>query len=157
MKIREAKLKDIHKVGKIYVDAVADEGKLQFSGKKLKEFLEDTKKYKRKRLEEVKKDIRSSLAYVIVVEEKNEIIGFGIANVNKENKKFGATPMIYIKKDFRGKGIGSKIKKKLLKWLKSKKVKYAFTRMFIKNKPSLNLNKKFGFEIISVGMHKDLK
>jgi len=157
MNLKEAKLKDILEIEKIYMKAVEDEGKLQFSGKKLKEFLGDTKKFKRKRLEEVKKDIRSSLAYVIVAEEKKEIIGFGIANVNKENKKFGATPMIYVKKEFRKKEFASKIKKELLRWLKNKKVKYVSTGMFIKNKPSINLNKKFGFKIVAIRMQKDLR
>ncbi len=157
MKIREAKLKDISKIEEIREKAVADEGKLQFKGKKLKEFLEDEKKHKKKRLEEFKKDIRSSLMHVVVVEKKDEIIGFGIANVNKENKKFGETNMVYVKKKFRRKGIASKIKKELLKWLKNKKVKYAFASMYSKNKPAINLNKKFGFDIVSVGMHKELK
>jgi len=157
MNLREAKLKDVSAIEDIYVKGVRDEGKLQFSGEKIKEFLGDIKRFKKKRLEEFKKDIKSSLKYVVVIEEKGEIIGFGIANVNKENKKFGATPMIYVKKEFRKKGVASKIKKELLKWLKSKKVKYVSTGMFIKNKPSINLNKKFGFKIVAIRMQKDLK
>jgi len=157
MKIKKAKLKDIPKIEEIFVKGITDEGKLQFSKKKLKEFLEDIKKFKRKRLNEFKKNIKSTLSYVIVVEEKEEIIGFGSADVLKENKKFGATPMIYVEKEFRKKGVASKIKKELLKWLKSKKVKYVSTGMFIKNKPSINLNKKFGFKIVALRMQKDLK
>ena len=157
MNLREAKLKVVSAIEDIYVKGVRDEGKLQFSGEKIKEFLGDIKRFKKKRLEEFKKDIKSSLKYVVVIEEKGEIIGFGIANVNKENKKFGATPMIYVKKEFRKKGVASKIKKELLKWLKSKKVKYVSTGMFIKNKPSINLNKKFGFKIVAIRMQKDLK
>ena len=156
MKIREGKLKDISNIEKIYLKGVIDEGRLQFSGEKLKEFKEDIKKFKKKRLEEFKKDIRSTLTHMVIAEEE-EIIGFGVANVNKENKKFGATPMIYVKKEFRGKNVASKIKKELLKWLKIKKVKYVSTGMFIKNKPSIALNKKFGFEIVAVRMQKDLK
>ena len=103
MKIRVARLKDISNIEKVYFEGVIDEGKLQFSGEKIKEFEKDIKKFKRKRLEEFKKDIKSTLVYIIIVEEKSEIIGYGKATVNKENKKFGATSMLYVKKEFRKK------------------------------------------------------
>ena len=77
--------------------------------------------------------------------------------LDKEDKKFGDTHRLYVKKEFRGKGVGSKIKKELLKWLKNKKVKYVSTKMFIKNKASINLNKKFGFKLVAIRMQKTLK
>ena len=157
MKIREARLKDIPTIDEIYVYGVKEELRLQFSGKRLKEAIEDIKKFKKTRLKDFEKDIKSNLSYLIVVEEKKEIIGFGIAIVEKDMRKFGATTMLYVEKDFRRKGVASKIKKELLKWLKSKKVKYVNTGMFIKNKSSINLNKKFGFEIVAVRMQKELK
>ncbi len=157
MKIREARLKDIPTIDEIYVYGVKEELRLQFSGKRLKEAIEDIKKFKKTRLKDFEKDIKSNLSYLIVVEEKKEIIGFGIAIVEKDMRKFGATTMLYVEKDFRRKGVANKIKKELLKWLKSKKVKYVNTGMFIKNKSSINLNKKFGFEIVAVRMQKELK
>ncbi len=156
MKIREAKLKDIPKIEEIFVEGIADEGKLQHSGKRFKDFIDYFKKLKRKRIEEFKKDIKNNQTYVIVVEEKEEIIGFGITIIDKEDKKYGETPMIYVKKEFRRKGIGSKIKRELLRWLKNKKVKYASTKIFITNKPSIKLNEKFGYKVIAVKMEKNL-
>ena len=41
MKIGKATLKDIPKIEEIFVEGAIDEGKLQFSGKKIKEFLGD--------------------------------------------------------------------------------------------------------------------
>jgi len=157
MKIREAKLKDVPNIEEIFVPGVKEELKLQLSGKRLKEALENIKKFKKIRLKGFEKYIKSKLSYVIVAEDKKEIIGFGKAIVEKNRRKFGATPMLYVKKEFRRRSVASKIKKELLKWLKSKKVKYVNTEMFIKNKPSINLNKKFGFKIIAVRMQKELK
>jgi len=49
------------------------------------------------------------------------------------------------------------IMKELLRWLKMKKVKSVAAALFVNNKPSMNLNKKFGFKITAVRMQKKLE
>jgi RimJ/RimL family protein N-acetyltransferase len=45
----------------------------------------------------------------------------------------------------------------LLRWLKKKKIKDVNVGVFIKNKPSIKLNEKFGFKPITINMWRRLK
>lgn len=157
LEIKKAKLSDLKEIDLIYKEGVIKEVKLQYPKKTEKEILNELNKYKEERLKGFKENIKSKFSYLIVVLLGREIVGFGEAVINKDNKKNAEVTKIYIKKDLMGKGIGSFIMKDILKWLGYKNVKSISAGIFIKNIPSIKLNKKFGFETTAIRMVKKLK
>lgn len=144
MKIRRGKKQDTISMDEIYVDAHIDESKLQFPKVSKKVMRDDMIKKQRSRRAKMKKSIINKKNYYLIAEEKGEIIGFGHAYI--KSKDTGILESIYIKKQYRRKGIGKKIAKELIKWLKKKKFKYIESNALIKNKASLKLQEKMGFK-----------
>ena len=101
--------------------------------------------------------MKSHYGSVLVVEEDGEIIGFGEVIIDREKNKNAEITKIYIKKGFRNKGIGKLIMKKLLTFLRARKVKSVSAGIFIQNKASINLGKHLGFKISAVRLTKELR
>jgi L-amino acid N-acyltransferase YncA len=156
MKIRKAKLKDIKQIDKIHREGIIDEVKLQFSNKQNKDILKDLNNEEDRYLR-IRKEINSKLNFWVVVENDNNIIAFGQAEIDKENKKKGMIQRIYVLREYRRKGIASNIMKDLISWLRKEKVESVSSGIFIKNTPSIGLSKKFGFKTTAVRMQKKLK
>ena len=62
-----------------------------------------------------------------------------------------------MRREYRGKRVGTKILKELLKWLKEKGESKVFVTMDIINEASINLAKKAGFKKVVTMMQKKLK
>jgi L-amino acid N-acyltransferase YncA len=144
MRIRKATSKDLKKIDEIYVEGSIDEGKYQFPNVSIKEMKKDLDKHKTSRRQGFRRYMKSKKHYWIVAEENKEIIGFGQAWI--KNKDTGITESVYVDKKYRKKGIGNKIMKELIKWLKKQKLKYIESSCFIENKPSYKLHEKLGFK-----------
>ncbi len=155
MKIRKATSKDIKQIDEIYVEGALRESKLQNSGMTIKELQKEMDKYKSSRPKSFLNEMKLKNHYWIVAEERGKIMGFGQAFMR--NKDIGVLEKVYVGKNYLRKGVGSKILKELEKWIESKKPKYIEAGVYFKNKPSINLNKKFGYELISVKMRKKLR
>jgi|TARA_Y100000310_G_C20347762_1_gene652802 phosphinothricin acetyltransferase len=155
MKIRKAQIKDLQEIDEIYREGQLDEEKNKSPRKSKKEILKELVESKKVRQSGFKKAINSSKENFLVCEENNELIAFGDAVVSSKNK--GAeVALIYVRKEYRGKGIGKKIMKELLKWLKEKGENKVFVTTDIENKASINLNKKAGFKESIIIMEKKL-
>ena len=157
MKIRKARKGDLKIIDEIYVSGVIDEVKLQFPKRTKESIIKEMNKAKKERVKGFKQNISSKLTYFVVGEEKGEVVGFGQAELNKYDKKKAMIEKIYVKKSFRGKGIGTKIFNELLNWLKKRKVKSVSAGIFIKNKASIKLHKKLGFKETAVRLQKMLR
>lgn len=153
MKIRNAGLKDMEKIYKIFSEGTADEFKKQYPNVSKEKILKELDKSKKERNNSYKKAIKSQSHKIIIIEDK-KIIGFGEAEILDYNKTRGKVDRIYVLKNYRKKGIGSKIIKKLLEWLKSRGVKTAMSEYLIKNIPSKKFHKKLGFKPMSIGVEK---
>ncbi len=156
MKIRKATLKDIPELDNIYVRGVIDEVKLQSPKRTKKNILKELGKRKKDRIKGFKDSIISPKKKLIVIKEKESIIGLGEAEIKDFDKTKAEITKIYIDKNNRKKGLGSKLMKELLKWLKKKKVKSVTGGIFIKNEASINLCKKFGFKDTAIRVEKRL-
>ncbi len=150
MKIRKALLKDLEEIDRIYVEGSIKEAKLQFSKKEAEKTIKNFDEYKKDRLKGFKKNLKDKKYYWIIVEINKKVIGFGEAYL--KNKKAGMIENIYVDKKFRKKGIGTKIAKDLINWLKKKKIKDIGSACYIKNIPSLNMHKKLGFKPLVLKM-----
>jgi len=155
MKIRKAQIKDLNDIDEIYQEGQIDEEKNIPSGKNEKEILKDLEKSKKVRLEGFRKAINSSKEKFLVCEEKDELMGFGVAVLS--NKKRGAeVSLIYVKRKYRRQGVGRELLKELLGWLKEKGEKKVFVTTNIENNSSISLNKQAGFRTSIVIMERKL-
>jgi RimJ/RimL family protein N-acetyltransferase len=155
IKIQKAIVRDLNEIDEIYVQGVIDEIKLQFPKRSKSSIIKELNKFKKERLKGFGRGIKSKKQYWIIVKNENEIIGFASAEI--KNKKEGVLSMLYIKKEFRKKGIGTKMTRERINWLKKKAVKKISAGMFIKNKASKINLEKFGFKPISIKMEKKIK
>ncbi|MEK6875687.1 MAG: GNAT family N-acetyltransferase [Nanoarchaeota archaeon] len=149
IKIRTASTKDIPDIDQVYVEGVIDEIKTQFPKRSKESIIKEMNKARKERIFGFKKDIKSKDNYWVVAEINNKIIGFANAEIKKNE---GMLRMLYIDKIFRKKGIGKKLTKIRIKWLRRKKVKSISAGILIKNKASINNLKNFGFKPISIKM-----
>ncbi|MFA5953263.1 MAG: GNAT family N-acetyltransferase [Candidatus Pacearchaeota archaeon] len=154
IKIRKAKKDDWKEISDIYFEASIDEVKLQFPERTKSSIIKEVNKWKEDRIKEFKKDVNSKNNCYLVAEINREIIGFANAKIDKN--KEGKFTMLYIKKEFQGKGIGKKLIKERLKWTKSKKIKIIEAGSYIKNKCSISNLKKFGFTPVTIVMRREL-
>lgn len=150
MKIRKAILADLNRIDEIYAEGSAEEVRYQFKNISKEKYEKDLEKHKISRKKGFRKNMRSQNHYWIVVVDAQNILGFGEAYL--KNKDEGMIENVYVDKTAKRKGIGIKITKELIKWLKKKKVKNINSAAYIKNKPSLNMHKKLGFKPLVVRM-----
>ncbi len=150
MKNRKAKEGDLLAIDKLYVEGNIDEGKLQFPNVPIKEKKKSLDKYQNSRRQGFRKYMKSKKHYWIVAEDKKEIIGFGQAWI--KNKDTGITESVYIDRKYRKSGVGEKIMKDMIKWLKKHKLKYIESSSYTKNTPSIKLHKKLGFKPLLLRM-----
>ena len=157
MVIRKAILSDLEVIDKIYLEGMIEGQKSEFPKKNRKEILKGLNKDKKARLNSLKEDVSSKEEETLVYEIDKEVIGFGVASLNKGRMRNPEISLIFIKGNFRGKGIGSKIMKELLKWLKKNHCKKVVVSTSVENKASIKLNKKFGFKDAAIMMEKQLR
>ena len=150
MKIRRARKEDLPAVDKLYVEGSIDEGKLQFPKVALKEMQKELGKHRNSRRQGSRRYMKSKKHYWIVAEDKKEIIGFGQSWIKK--KDTGITESVYVDRKYRKSGVGEKIMKDMIKWLKKQKLKYIESSVYLKNTPSIKLHKKLGFKPLLLKM-----
>ena len=155
MKIRKAQIKDLKEIDEIYQEGQLDEEKNKSPRKSKKEILKELEESKKGRLSGFRKAINSSKENFLVCEEDNKVIGFGDA-VLSNKKRNAEIALIYVKREYRRKGIGKKIMRELLRWLKEKGENKVFATTNIENKSSINLNRKAGFKESIIIMEKKL-
>ncbi len=82
---------------------------------------------------------------IFVAKIDDEIVGF-IACDSNWDYEFGAIHEIAVRKNFQGKGIGSKLLKTGIDYLKKKGLRYVELYVGEKNIRAINFYKKFGFK-----------
>ncbi len=152
-KIRKAEKGDVPDIDKIYVECSIDELKLQFP-KNWKRHLKDFERLEKSRKSGFRRNIQNKNHLYIVVEDKSRIVGFGAAHI--KNRK-GFLDFLYVKKEYRKQGVGIKIAKRLLSWLKSRKIREVTSHTYVRNIPSVKLHERMGFDKISYGLVKKLR
>jgi len=150
MKIRKARKEDLKEIDKIYVEGSLDEGKLQFPNISIKKMAKELESYSKSRTPGFAKEFNSKVNYWIVAIVNDDVVGFGHAFI--KSKDIGMLEKVYVSKNFRHKGIGLKIAKELIRWLKKNKIKHIESGIYWNNKPSINFHKKLRFKPISLRM-----
>lgn len=108
--------------------------------------------------QEMRKRIESKLKkYIFLVwEENGEILGYAYADEWKTRCAYNYTveSSVYLKQEAAGKGIGTKLYKRLLELLKEKGIHIVLAGIAIPNEASIALHEKLGFE--KTGQLKDV-
>ena len=143
MKIRKANKKDFEEFYQMRVDWY-NEDKLKVPSRK------EIKK-------EFDKNISSKDNLLLFAEDK-EILGFLHGTITKNLwVKRGRIEDVYIKKKFRGKGIGTEIINYFIDWLKLRKFDKVNLMVQADNKRAFKLYSKMGFKLIQHYLSKKLK
>jgi len=96
-------------------------------------------------LADEKENIKSNDLYLVTI-DGNQIVGslIFVRGEYRKNKHAGQFE-IFIRQEFRGKGIGQKLIKELLKWAKQHKIKRIELEVWGNNLSAIKLYKKIGF------------
>lgn len=85
---------------------------------------------------------------ILVAEEKGKIVGFIWAHfIQYGFFKYGSIDELFVKKEYRGKGIGENLLKEAIKKLNELKPKLILVGTEKEHKEAIKLYKKMGFEI----------
>jgi len=102
--------------------------------------------------------IQSPDATLIVAEENNEIIGSGYALIKKSEKdytnfqSYAHLGFMYVKPEYRGKGINRLITDALVDWSKSKGISEVRLNVYAENESAIKAYEKAGFEALLLNM-----
>ena len=106
--------------------------------------------------------IESALAGVFVAELGGELIASGYA-LEKEAKdyekhqKFAYLGFMYVKPEYRGKGVNQKILDSLLNWSKERNLTEIRLEVFVGNESAIKAYQKAGFEPLLLEMRMETK
>ena len=86
----------------------------------------------------MKRMIRSNNGIVFLVESEGKPIGYPTVLIQKnipifKLEKYGEILDMYVKKEFRGRGVSKELKDKRLLWLKSKNIQKVTLKVLAKN------------------------
>ncbi|MCL8535621.1 GNAT family N-acetyltransferase [Chryseobacterium gallinarum] len=96
--------------------------------------------------------IQSPDATLIIAEENNEIIGSGYALIKKAEKsyytfeKYAYLGFMYVKPEYRGKGVNKVITVELIGWAKSRGISEVRLDVYAQNESAIKAYEKAGFE-----------
>lgn len=150
MRIRKAKKEDFSGYLKLKREEEKDYSKI--TGKKIN-YLKDSLLKK-----EFLEILRDKKILLLVIEENKKLIGYMHATFFKNiYRKGGYVGDIFVLKEFRRKGIATKLINKFIKVLKNRGYKMISLSVSIKNKKAVRLYKKLGFNICHYDLKKEWK
>lgn len=101
--------------------------------------------------------LASDSAAVLVAEIDGEIVASGyVAEKKAESymnfESYAYLGFMYVKPEFRGKGVNQKVLDELIKWAKNRGVKDFFLNVNCQNSPAIKAYEKAGFDSLRVEM-----
>lgn len=150
MKIRQAKNSDFNEHLKLKREEENDYSK--FIGKKIPRPASKVLK------KEFKEALSSKNHLILVVEENKELIGYihGMYYTNPYSK-WGYIEDVFVLREFRRKGIASRLIKEFIRILKKRRYNKIRLSVNIDNTRAIKVYKKLGFEMCHYDMKKEFK
>ncbi len=155
MEIRKADLNDFNELLKLKLESKEEERKFNNSLKPV----EDVKDYYRTYL---RNDLGSDWRAVFIAEDNNSMIGLAVGKIYRTlmvagYERSGYLSNVYVKKEYRRKGVAFKLTKEILKWFKQKGAVNVTLEIYPDNTAAEGLYKKFGFKNHSSIMKSRIK
>jgi len=154
IKIIEAKKKDINSIVKMAKE-MAD------FHRKIDDYYKSGKEHEKRLRALALKSFGKRNIKALIAKDKNKILGYGVASIEKprdyvRHKKIGYIKGLYVKEAYRGRGVGKQIFNKFLEWFKSRNIKYIELSVDSRNKIGISVWKKYGFFEYQKKMRMDL-
>jgi len=101
--------------------------------------------------------LKSKAHIILVVEKDNFLIGYLTGSIIKNVwQHSGYVDDVFVKSDFKKKGVGRHLIEGFIKFLKDNKIRKCRLGVNVKNENAINLYKKLGFKIYSYEMDKEI-
>ena len=109
----------------------------------------------------VRKMIHSKNGLVLLSEVDEKPVGYSISIIKKNSpffqlEKFGYIEDMFVREEFRGLGISSKLKDESFKWLRRKGIEKVFLNVLSNNSQAIEVYEKWGFSTFKSEMRMDL-
>ncbi|MBW2980921.1 GNAT family N-acetyltransferase [Candidatus Woesearchaeota archaeon] len=109
----------------------------------------------------LKKDLSSEWRAVFIAVDDGKIVGMVLSKIFRSmyiqgHERTGYISNLYVKKEFRKKGIGKKLTRAVIDWLKSKDTTALTLEVYEANKLALDFYHQLGFKNHSVKMVRDI-
>ena len=151
MKIRKATLKDLKTIVNLWVEFMKEHDKnVLKENERLDFFIKRKDNSKEIFSEFVEKNIKSKNSEIFLAEVENQIVGFCQMLIKDEIpvfkiEKYGYISDLFVKKEYRKKGISTKLKDMAFDWFREKGMKFVSLGMYPDNIESHEIYKKWGF------------
>ena len=162
IKIRKARLNDVETISTLHLEFVKKQDEIV--EKHCPQHLDSfclKKNYDEIVRDFVRKTIHSKNGLVLLSEVDEKPVGFSISIIKKnfpifQLEKFGLILSIFVREEFRGLGISSKLKDESFKWLRRKGIEKASLNVLPNNSQAIKVYEKWGFSTILSEMRIDL-
>jgi len=162
IKIRKARLNDVETISTLWSEFVKNQDEIvekycpqHLGGFCLKKNSDEIFR------DFVRKTIHSKNGLVLLSEVDEKPVGFSISIIKKnfpifQLEKFGLILSIFVREEFRGLGISSKLKDETFKWLRRKGIEKVSLNVLPNNSQAIKVYEKWGFSTILSEMRMDL-
>ena len=151
--IKAFKPGEVEKIRELLLEARKVDRKFDFALKEPEEIVD-------KLIEWMKRRLTSPNAFLFVALNEQRPIGYVFGWIERKSKnywkvwKHGYICDIFVKKEFRRKGIGSALLEKAEEWFKRKEIEMIVSEVYAENAVSLNFHRARSFEEYYVMMRK---
>ena len=154
IKIRKATMHDFDNLLKLKLESKKEE-------RKLNKDLQPINKVKSSYAYYLRKDLEGKYRVVFIAIVNKNIIGMIISRIYRSLKTMGyerraSMGNLFVKKEYRGKGIAKKLFNRLIKWANTNKVKRITLSVYHEKEPIKEMYHRLGFKEYSLSMHKKL-
>lgn len=152
MDIKKSTIDDFDKVLPIKLESKEEERKFNPQLRPVKEVIKNYEEY-------LKNDLSNKWRAVFIAIEKDKVVGIIVGKIYRTLRvagyeRRGYLSNLYVKPEFRKKGIGGKLFKTAIDWLKKKKSKAVTLEIHTENKDKVNFYHKYGFKDFTIKMVK---
>lgn len=103
---------------------------------------------------------KENVRYVVAEDESGGLVGFASASITSMEDptapKIGILITNFVREEYRGQGIGTKLLGERMKWFEENGVKYVEMNVDARNTKALALWRKLGFKDYQIKLKKDL-
>lgn len=162
MIIRKAYLKDVPTIVNLWKEFMTDHDKIVIKeNPQLKSYLGRKKTAADNYKKFVQKHIKSKNGTAYIAEVDGVVAGFTLLFVKDEIpifkvEKIGFGSDLYVKKEFRGLNVSSKLMAQAIKWFKKKRIKCVSLTLYKNNKIAHSIYKKWGFFDYKIEMRRKI-
>ena len=162
MSVRIAQIEDVPILVKLWKELARDQKEIALrENPKHKTFLQMKENAADMVKDHFEKQIQLDDALALLVEVEGKPIGFSLMQIQKNAPIFnidriGVISDLYIKSEYRGRRLSSKMMDRLLNWLKEKGINDVSIAFMAGNKHARKIYEKWGFREFHIGMRRTI-